>query len=63
MTKYKVEGLTLLKGGCVWDQTFVDDTAFYFKGTQSNMDRMWTFLYLFCLTFEAKINWGKFVAI
>jgi hypothetical protein len=40
------------------DQTFADDTVLYFKGTQSNMDRMWTFLYLFCLTFEAKINLG-----
>jgi len=27
------------------------------------MDRMRTILYFFCLTFGAKINWGKFVAI
>jgi len=60
-TKYKVKRLP--KGGCMQDQTFVDDTTLYLKGTQSNMDRMRTVLYLFCLTFGAKINWGKFVAI
>jgi hypothetical protein len=32
-TKHKVEVLTLPKGGCVRDQTFVDDTALYLKGT------------------------------
>jgi len=62
-TKYNVEGLTLPKGGCVRDQTFVDDTIFYLKGTKSNMDRIWSTLDFFCLAFEAKINWGKFVAI
>jgi hypothetical protein len=39
-TKYNVEGLTLLKGGCIRDQTFVDDTALYLKGTKSNMNKM-----------------------
>ncbi len=62
-TKYNVEGLTLPKRGCVQDQTFVDDTIFYLKGTKSNMDRIWSTLNFFCFTFEVKINWGKFVAI
>jgi hypothetical protein len=30
--KYRVEGLSLLKGGLVRDQTFADDTALYLKG-------------------------------
>ncbi len=62
-TKYNVEGLTLPKGGCIRDQTFADDTAFYFKGTKSNMDKMRSVLNLFCFAFEAKINWGKSVVI
>jgi hypothetical protein len=36
--KHKVEGLTLPKGDYVRDQTFTDDTTFYLKGTQSNLD-------------------------
>jgi len=36
---YKVEGLTLPKGGHVRDQTFVGDTALYLKGTQNNLDK------------------------
>jgi hypothetical protein len=59
----KVDGLTLPKGGCVQDQTFVDDTVLYLKGTQSNMDRMRTILDFFCLTSEVKINWGKSATI
>jgi len=55
-TKYKVEGLTLPKGGCVRDQTFIDDTTLYFKGTQSNMDKARIVLDLFYLTSGAKIN-------
>jgi hypothetical protein len=39
-TKYNVKGLTLLKGGCIRDQTFVDDTVLYIKGTKNNMDIM-----------------------
>ncbi len=62
-TKYNVEGLTLPKGGYVWDQTFVDDTALYFKGSKSNMDRMRSILDIFCLASNAKINWGKYAAI
>ncbi len=61
--KYNVEALTLPKGGCIWDQTFVDDTAIYFKITKNNMDRMRLVLDFFCLASEAKINWGKFAAI
>ncbi len=62
-TKYNVEGLTLPKGGWVQDQTFADDTAFYLKGTKSNMDRMQLVLNIFYFASEAKINWGKFAAI
>jgi hypothetical protein len=62
-TKYKVEGLTLPRGGYIQDQTFVDDTALYLKRNQSNMDRMRTILDLFCLTSRVKINWEKSIAI
>jgi hypothetical protein len=55
-TKYKVEGLTLPKGGCVRDQTFVDDTAFYLKGTHNNLSKTQTVMDLFYFTFGAKIN-------
>ncbi len=51
------------KGSCVRDQTFVDNTALYFKGTKSNMDIMQSILDFFCLTFGVKINWGKSFAI
>jgi hypothetical protein len=53
---YNVEGLTLPKGGCIQDQTFADDIAFYFKGTKNNMDRMWSILDFFCFASKAKIN-------
>jgi hypothetical protein len=36
---YGVEGLSLLRGGLIRDQTFADDIAFYLKGTPANMDR------------------------
>ncbi len=62
-TKYNVEGLTLPKGGCIRDQTFVDDTVIYLKGTKNNMDRMWSVLDLFYFAFEAKMNQEKIVAI
>jgi hypothetical protein len=55
-TKYKVEGLTLPKGGCIRDQTFANDTTLYFKGTQNNLDKAWTILDFFWLTLEVKIN-------
>jgi hypothetical protein len=55
-----VEELTLPKGGYVWDQTFANDTAFYLKGTQNNLDNARTVLDLFYLASRAKINWGKF---
>jgi hypothetical protein len=61
--KYKVEGLALPKGGCVQDQTFTDDTAFYLKEIQSNLDNAWTILDFFYLTSRAKVNWGKSATI
>jgi hypothetical protein len=57
--KYNVEGLTLPKGGCVRDQTFVDDTAFYLKGTKSNMDIMQSALDLFVSHPGHKSNGGS----
>jgi len=34
-----VEGLSLPRGGLIRDQTFVNDTALYLKGTLANMDK------------------------
>jgi hypothetical protein len=61
--KHEVDGLSLPKGGCVWDQTFVDDLAFYFKGTHNNLSKTRAVLEIFCLTLGAKVNWGKSAAI
>jgi hypothetical protein len=55
--------MTLPKGGCVRDQTFVDGATLYLKGTKSNMDIMRLVLDFFCLTSRAKINCRKSVAI
>jgi hypothetical protein len=35
---YKVEGLTLPKGGLVRDQTFTDDTALFLQGSPPNLE-------------------------
>jgi hypothetical protein len=40
--KHGIEGLKLPKGGYVWDQTFVDDTTLYLKGTHDNMNKIQT---------------------
>ncbi len=56
---YKVEGLTLPKGGLVRDQTFTDDTALFLQGSPPNLDRAQNVLNIFCRTFGAKINWHK----
>jgi hypothetical protein len=61
--KHQIEGLHLPKGGCVWDQTFANDTALYFKGSPSNLSKAWAILELLCLNSRAKVNWGKFTAI
>jgi hypothetical protein len=61
--KHEIEGLHLPKGGCIQDQTFADDTAFYFKGSPSTMSKAQAVFELFCLTFGAKVNWGKSMAI
>jgi len=57
-TKYNVEGLTLPKRGCVWDQTFANDIALYFKGTKSNMDKMQSIpdLFLSCIQSENQLG-------
>ncbi len=46
--KYKVEGLTLPRGGLVRDQTFADDTALYLQGSPSNLDRAHNVLNISC---------------
>jgi hypothetical protein len=61
--KHEIEGLHLPKGGCVRDQTFADDTAFYLKGPSSNLSKVRVVFKLFCLASRAKVNWGKSVAI
>jgi hypothetical protein len=60
--KHEIEGLHLPKGGCVRDQTFVDDTTLYLKGSLSNLSKARAVLDLFCLASGAKINWGKSAA-
>ncbi len=60
---YKVEGLTLPRGGLVRDQTFVDDTALYLQGSPPNLDRAQNVLNIFCRASGAKINWHKSAAI
>ncbi len=52
--RYEVEGLSLPKGGLIRDQTFVDDTALYLKGTPNNMDKAQRVLELFCQASGAK---------
>jgi len=37
--KYRVEGLSLPRGGLIRDQTFADDTALYLNDSPPNMDR------------------------
>jgi hypothetical protein len=61
--KHEIEGLHLPKGGCVRDQTFVDDTALYLKGSSSNLSKARAVLELFCLVSGAKVNWCKSTAI
>jgi hypothetical protein len=61
--KHEIDGMHLPKRGCIRDQTFADDTALYLKGSPSNLSKAQAVLELFCLTFRAKINWGKSAAI
>ncbi len=61
--RYKVEGLTLPRGGLVRDQTFADDTALYLQGSPSNLDRAQNVLNIFCQASRAKVNWHKLAAI
>jgi hypothetical protein len=61
--KHEMEGLLLLKRGCVQDQTFPDDTTFYLKGTPNNLNKFRVVLGMFCRTSGAKVNWGKSMTI
>jgi hypothetical protein len=61
--RYRVEGLSLSRGGFIRDQTFADDTALNLKGSPSNLDRAQRVLMTSCQAFGAKINWHKSAAI
>jgi hypothetical protein len=61
--KYEVEGLSFPRGGLIRDQTFVDDTALYLKGSPANLDKAQAVLKTFCLASGAKVNWHKSAAI
>jgi hypothetical protein len=61
--KHKIERLHLPKWGCVWDQTFADDTTLYLKGSPSNLNKVWAVLELFYLASGVKVNCGKSTAI
>jgi hypothetical protein len=61
--KHKIDGMHLSKGGCVQDQTFVDDTALYLKGSPSSLSKARAVFELFYLPSGAKINWGKSMTI
>jgi hypothetical protein len=61
--KHEIERLHLPKGRCICDQTFVNDTAFYFKGSLSNLNKVPAVFELFYFASGAKVNWGKSAAI
>jgi hypothetical protein len=61
--KNEVEGLFLPRGGLIRDQTFVDDTALYLKGTPMNLDKAQRVLVTFSAASGAKVNWHKSTAI
>ncbi len=61
--KHEIKKLHLPKGGCVWDQTLMDNTALYLKGSPSNLNKARVVLELLCLAFGAKVIWGKSIAI
>jgi hypothetical protein len=46
--KHGIEGLKLPKGAYVRDQSFVDNTTLYLKGTHDNMNKTRAVLDLFC---------------
>jgi hypothetical protein len=60
--QFGVEGLALLGGGKITDQTFADDTALL-QGTRENMERAQKVLDIFCKASGAKVNWNKSCAI
>jgi hypothetical protein len=61
--KHEIKKLHLPQGGCVWDQTFTDNTTLYLKGSPSNLNKARVVLELLCLASGAKVNWGKSIAI
>jgi hypothetical protein len=54
--RFGIEGLVLLKGGYVKDQTFADNTALYLQGSRDNMEKTQRVLDLFCNVLRAKVN-------
>jgi hypothetical protein len=61
--RFGVKGLSLPRGGCIIEQTFMDDTAFYLQGSHMNMERTQKVLNIFCKASGAKVNWNKSAAI
>ncbi len=63
--RFEVEGLTLLGGRKIRDQTFTDNTTLYLQGTgtRENMERTQKVLNIFCKASRAKVNWNKIAAI
>jgi hypothetical protein len=54
--KNEVEGLSLPRGGLIRDQTFVDDTTLYLKGTSANLDKAQKVLTTFSAASSVKVN-------
>jgi hypothetical protein len=61
--RFGVEGLALLGGRKITNQTFANDTVFYLHGMRDNMERTQKVLDIFCKALGAKINWNKLCAI
>jgi hypothetical protein len=54
--RHNIHGLVLLKGTMNRNQTFVDNTALFFKGSNDNLERTKMVLKHFSLTSRARIN-------
>lgn len=54
--RHNIHGLVLLKGTMNRNQTFVDDTTLFFKGSNNNFERTKMVLRHFSLTSRARIN-------
>jgi hypothetical protein len=61
--KHGVEGLMLLRGSLIRDQTFADDMTLYLQGSPANLDRAPEVLRIFYRASGPKVNWKKLAAI